>query len=139
MTLYLLDTNTLTLLQQGHARATAALQAHAGDSVAVTSVNVEEALGGWYSLLRQARTNFDRAQASLRLANAFRFLAQFPVLPLTETALDRADQLARQRLNVGLMDLKIAALALELGATVVSNDLRDFSRVPGLADADWSL
>jgi len=36
------------------------------------------------------------------------------------------------------MDLKIAALALELDATVVTNNIRDFSRVPGLKVEDWS-
>jgi tRNA(fMet)-specific endonuclease VapC len=102
-------------------------------------VNVEEALGGWYALLRQARTNAEQARAASRLANAFMFLAQFPVYPLTEAALDRADQLAKSRLNVGKMDLKIAALALELGATVVANNRRDFGRVPGLVIEGWSV
>lgn len=139
MAVFLLDTTTLTLLQHRHPVTSANLRAHAGDTVAVASVNIEEALGGWYAALRQARTNAEQARAAALLADAFMFLARFPVYPLTEPALDRADRLAKLKLNVGKMDLKIAALALELGATVVTNNRRDFGRVPGLVVEDWSV
>lgn len=138
MAVYILDTATLTLLQRGHARLTVAVAAHVGHVIAATSVNVEEALGGWYTMLRQARTNAEQARAAARLANSVMFLSQFPVYPMTEAALDRADALVKLKLNVGRMDLKIAALALELGATVVTNNVRDFGRVPGLSVEDWT-
>lgn len=38
---------------------------------------------------------------------------------------------------IGPYDLLIAAQALRLGATVVTHNLREFSRVPGLKVADW--
>jgi tRNA(fMet)-specific endonuclease VapC len=38
---------------------------------------------------------------------------------------------------IGAMDLLIAAHALCLGATVVSNNLAHFGRVPGLKVTDW--
>lgn len=139
MAVYLLDTSTLTLLQRGHAKVTAALAAHAGDMVGVTSVTVDESLGGWYSLLRKARTATDEARAHALLADAVTFLARFPIFALTEPALDRFNRLVRLKLNVGKMDLRIAALALDLGATVVTNNAVDFARVPGLTWVDWSV
>jgi tRNA(fMet)-specific endonuclease VapC len=41
------------------------------------------------------------------------------------------------KLNVGSNDLRIAATALEIGAAVVTRNLRDYSRVPGLQIETW--
>ena len=79
MAVFLLDTTTLTLLQHRHPITAANLLAHDGDTIAVASVNIEEALGGWYAALRQARTNAEQARAASLMADAFMFLAQFPV------------------------------------------------------------
>ncbi|AWM36048.1 Ribonuclease VapC1 [Gemmata obscuriglobus] len=139
MALYLLDTTTLTLLQRRHTRVTAAVVAHATDTLGVTTVNVEEVVGGWFALLRRAKTTTQEGQAAQALADAMGLLARFAVLPTTEAALDRFDRLVKLKLNVGKMDLKMAAVALEVGATVVTNNARDFARVPGLSWEDWAV
>jgi tRNA(fMet)-specific endonuclease VapC len=136
MAVYLLDTTTLTLLQRNHVRVSAARGA---DTVGITALNVEEVIGGWVALLRRAKTNAQEAQASRSLADAVAFLARFPIYPLTVTAPDTFDRLVKLRLNVGTTDLKIAAVALDLGATVVTNNTRDFGRVPRLLWEDWSV
>ena len=59
--------------------------------------------------------------------------------PLTAAAVARFEQLVRLKLNVKRNDLRIAATALELGATVVTRNRRDFARVPGLVIEDWSV
>lgn len=41
--------------------------------------------------------------------------------------------------TIGSMDLLIAAHALALGATLVSNNLTHFSRVRGLKTANWTI
>jgi tRNA(fMet)-specific endonuclease VapC len=50
----------------------------------------------------------------------------------------RAD-LERHGVIIGANDLWIAATALAHGATLVSANTGEFSRVPGLALEDWSL
>jgi tRNA(fMet)-specific endonuclease VapC len=45
----------------------------------------------------------------------------------------------RARLNVKSNDLRIAAVALDLGGIVVTRNLRDFGRVPALVCEDWSV
>ncbi len=41
-------------------------------------------------------------------------------------------------LNVRKMDLRIAAVVLEYGGVLVTRNVRDFQRVPGLPIEDWS-
>jgi tRNA(fMet)-specific endonuclease VapC len=38
-----------------------------------------------------------------------------------------------------MMDLKIAAIALATDATLLSRNLTDFGKVPGLRVEDWTL
>src|SRR5262249_33094350 len=139
MAIYLLDTTTLTLLQRGHPQTSTALMRHAADTVGTTAVNVEEVIGGWLKLLPRTKSNAQESQTYRALADAVTFLMCFPIYVVTEAALDRFDQLVKLKLNVGKMDLKIAAVALELGATVVTNNVRDFGRVPSLPWEDWSV
>ena len=49
----------------------------------------------------------------------------------------RAD-LERRGLSISEQDLWIAALALEEQGTVVTNNMTEFSRIPGLAVEDWT-
>jgi tRNA(fMet)-specific endonuclease VapC len=66
-------------------------------------------------------------------------LAKWRILPYTEPAIAQVAQLKALHLNVRLMDLRIAAIALANGAVVVTRNRRDFGRVPGLTVEDWSV
>jgi tRNA(fMet)-specific endonuclease VapC len=61
------------------------------------------------------------------------------MLPFPAAVIQRFEQLRLLRLNVGLMDLRLAAVALENNLTVVTRNLRDFGRIPGLSTEDWSV
>lgn len=102
-------------------------------------MTVDEQLTGWYTLTRQARRPEDIAPAYARLGEAVVRLARWHILPYTEPAIARVAQLKALRLNVRLMDLRIAAIALESGAVVLTRNRRDFERVPGLTIEDWSV
>ena len=77
--------------------------------------------------------------AERRLSEVLKLMAGWEVLPMTVPALSRFDGLKQLKLNVGPNDLRIAAVALEVGGIVVTRNLRDFRRVPGLACEDWSV
>lgn len=60
-------------------------------------------------------------------------------VPYSEAAIDRYEDLRKQKLNLGKLDLRIAAIVLETGGTLVTRNVRDFSRVSGLTTEDWSV
>ena len=43
------------------------------------------------------------------------------------------------KLNIGKMDLRIGAVALENQAILVTRNSRDFGRIPGLSLANWAV
>jgi len=90
-------------------------------------------------LTRQARRPAEIARAYAQLSDAVVRLARWRILLYTESAIARVAQLKVLRLNVRLMDLRIAAIALKNNAVVVTRNQRDFGRVPGLVAEDWSV
>lgn len=84
-----------------------------------------------------AKSGSRRNQAALD-----KFLAPLEILPFDEAAMRNYGPLrSHLELNgtpIGALDLLIAAHAVSVGCTLVSNNLREFSRVPDLALANWA-
>lgn len=137
---FLLDTDSLSLLQQGHPTVLQRVNGHPVSNVAVSTITLQEQMQGWQGNLNRARNPQQVAIAHERLV--IRLLptwCRFPVLPFPEPAILRFEHLKSLRLNVGFMDLRIAAVALENGLKVVTRNQRDFGRVPGLTTEDWAV
>jgi tRNA(fMet)-specific endonuclease VapC len=138
MTLYILDTDILTLYQSGHSAVVRHVQGHAAEELAVSVISVEEQLTGWYTKLRRAKKRDQLARAYDRLANAVRFLSHLQIFSFPEPAIIRYESLRAAHRNLGKNDLRIAAIVLEFSATLVTRNLRDFQQIPGLNIEDWS-
>jgi tRNA(fMet)-specific endonuclease VapC len=140
VSLYLLDSDIITLFQQRHhvvmARVAAARASH---QIGVTVVTIDESYSGWHARIRKARKPDEVSDAYAGLAQAAAVFGSLSILPFPVPAIHRFDALRRLKLNVGPNDLRIAAIALEAGATVVTRNVRDFQRVPSLACEDWSV
>ncbi len=69
------------------------------------------------------------------------FLAPLVVLPFDEAALwvygDLRAELERKGTPIGSLDTMIAAHAISQHSTLVTNNTREFARVPGLALENW--
>ena len=139
MSLYILDTDVLSLYERGHPRISGHVQAWKPGEAAITVITVEEQLSGWYSTVRRAVTPEQQAQAYQRLADGVGHLTAIPVLSYTLKAIARYDALKSMKLNVKKMDLRIAAITLENNAILVTRNVRDFQRVPGLVIEDWTV
>ena len=138
MPLFIFDTDSLTLYQHGHAKLRQRFLSTDPALRAAAIISVEEQLTGWMALLRRAKTPAQIASAYQSMTDAVGFLATLRILTFTEAAIARFNALRAARLYVGPMDLRIAAIALEHGATVVTRNLRDFGRVPELHCENWA-
>ena len=138
-----LDTDHVTVVkysdsaqyQRLTARITAATQA--GEVFGTTIISVEEQTRGWLAYIRAQRDLRRQVRGYTELAQLFAFFQRWRVLAFDAAAADRADYLQQIRLRVGTQDLKIAAIALTQNALLLSANLRDFSRVPGLWVENW--
>jgi tRNA(fMet)-specific endonuclease VapC len=130
---YMLDTNILIyLIKRKPAEVMKRFAAHPLSEVCISSISVAEleygviksrsqknhrTLQGWLQLIH--RPPFDDSAA-----RSYGFV---------RTALEAAGT------PVGPLDTLIAAHALALEATLVTNNIREFARVPGLKIEDWTL
>jgi tRNA(fMet)-specific endonuclease VapC len=139
MSLFVLDTDLLSLYYRGDRTVVQRVDARPATELAISVRTVDEQISGWYTLTRQARQPEQIARAYANLSEAVVRLARWRILPYTESAIALVAQLKALRLNVRLMDLRIAAIAFENGAVVVTRNRRDFSRIPDLRVEDWSI
>src|SRR5690242_4712976 len=110
MSRYLLDTDTLTLAQFGHAVVVANLASQVDSDVALPVITLQEQMRGWLGRLSALTAPPQLADWYDRLVNRmFPVWCRYQILSFTEPAILRFEQLRSLRLNVGLMDLRIAA------------------------------
>jgi len=135
----ILDTDHFSVLLQGKAAAQQLqLRLDAlSEPLAITIVSVEELMRGWLAYIHGRRDPHAQIIGYQRLQEFVATLANWQILPWDAAAADRLLQLRSLKIRVSTMDLKIAALALNHGATVLTRNANDFGQVPNLALADW--
>jgi tRNA(fMet)-specific endonuclease VapC len=138
MTRFVLDTDTISLLQRGHPKVAARVGSHDPAEVATTIISVEEQLSGWNTLLRRAKTAKELVPVYERMTETVRFFARLPLLTFTEVAANVYERLRKQKPRTARMDLRIAAIALAHRAAVVTRSTSDFLDIEGLLVEDWT-
>jgi tRNA(fMet)-specific endonuclease VapC len=139
VTNYVLDTDHVTLQQRFHPAVLQRLHMlREADTVAVTIITFEEQIRGRLDIVRRHGTSARQIAAYTALHQTFRYFQTWQVLDFTQAAFDQFIALRRQKIRIGSQDLRIAAIALTLNATLVTRNQRDFGQVPGLAIEDWS-
>jgi len=129
---FLLDTNTcIYIIKRRPQQVLARLQALDISTVGISSITLSELE---YGVAKSSRPG----QNMLALAQ---FVAPLEILPYDDVAAAKCGEtrahLERQGMPIGPLDTLIAAHALALGSTLVTNNVSEFSRVPELGVEDW--
>lgn len=128
---FLLDTNIcIYVINERPVDVLAQFLAHEGDGVGISATTASELYSGAH-----------KSGSRRNLAALEQFLAPLVVMDYGLAAAkvygELRATLARKGAPIGPLDLQIAAHALALGATLVTNNQREFKRVPGLSLANW--
>jgi len=130
---YLLDTNTCIGFFKNHPLITAKIEEKGlGELLLCAPVKAEL----WYGACKSNKVADN--QAILRF-----FFAQIRSLPFDDEAVVHYGEirafLARAGTPIGPNDLLIAAIARAYAVTLVTHNVGEFSRVPGIFVEDWQV
>jgi tRNA(fMet)-specific endonuclease VapC len=131
---FLLDTNIcIYIIKNKPPQVLAKFQTLDISDVGISSITVAELEYGVYKSQRQEQNRVALSQ----------FLIPLEILPFDEQATQiygriRAE-LERQGIVIGSMDMLIASQAISLGLTLVTNNVRELSRIPGLVLENWAV
>jgi tRNA(fMet)-specific endonuclease VapC len=128
---FMLDADTVSYAIRGQGQVGKRLLEHQPSELCISSIT-------WAELRFGAE-----AKRSPKLRRAIQaFAKDVAVVPFDQAAADRfaavAAVLARRGKPIGSFDTLVAAHALSLGMTVVTNNTKHFGRVPNLSVENWA-
>ncbi|HWN97585.1 MAG TPA: PIN domain-containing protein [Methylomirabilota bacterium] len=137
----ILDTDVLSIVQRADGREYEKLVSSldaADDEVAVSIISFEEQMRGWLAFIARGKSTNDQIRGYGYLHALLDDFATRPVLDFDRRCASEFEGLIRAKVRIGTMDLKIAAIAIAHDALLLSKNLIDFRKVPGLRVDDWS-
>ncbi|MEH1863227.1 MAG: type II toxin-antitoxin system VapC family toxin [Nostoc sp.] len=128
---YLLDTDICIYWLNGRQPVRNKLLAVGWDEICICVITAAELYYGAYNSNR----------VSENLGNAEEFIQNLPVLPLTDPALRKYGELKAKLRRIGQtiaeFDLLIASVAVAENYTLVTNNIRHYSRISNLQLENW--
>ena len=129
---YLLDTDTcIYIINERPKRVLDRFRKHAVGNLGISSITASELAFG------VAKSGSAKNRAALEGFMLPLEVAQYDLGAALAYGNVRAD-LERRGMTIGPLDMLIAAHALRLGATLVTNNEKEFRRVPGLRCENWA-
>jgi len=137
---YVLDTDVLTIIQRRAGEEFESLADYldsTADDVFVSIVSFEEQMRGWLAAIAKVRAVEREVLPYLKLHELLDDFQTRPILDFDDAAAEKFNDYRRQRVRVGTMDLKIAAIVTANDAILVTRNHRDFAKIPGLKLSPW--
>jgi tRNA(fMet)-specific endonuclease VapC len=139
----ILDTDAVTFLEHRDSSVSRQLRDRltmlsAEHEVVATVITYEEQTRGWLSVFSKAGHPEALVTAYDSLLEHLRVYREIDVIPYSLAADATFRELRQQKIRIGTRDLRIAALALTHQATLLSRNLQDFGKIPGLRVEDWT-
>ena len=106
-------------------------------AVAIAIVSVEEQTRGWLARIAKAKSIEEQIHAYSALGERVNFLAGFTHLPWDREAAALFTRLRKKGVRIGTMDLRIACIVMEHDAILLTRNIVDFEKVPGLRFENW--
>lgn len=100
-------------------------------------VAVEETVQGWFALLKRREAGREQIVFYGKLQRSIEVLARLTILPFDDEAALVFHRMRDARIRVGTMDLKIASICIAHEAMLLTRNLADFEKVPGLRVENW--
>lgn len=139
MSLWVLDTDHVSLFQQNHPIVSRRIKAVNPEEIAVTVITVEEQFYGRLNQIRRAKSADAILSAYTRLRATLNYFKTVNLLDFNQTADNCYRELVRQKIRIGTQDLRIAACVISSNGILVTRNRRDFERIPGLRFEDWTI
>jgi tRNA(fMet)-specific endonuclease VapC len=137
----LLDTDHVTVLfslaHAQHQRLAQRMLSAADQHFAIPVIVAEEQLRGWLAKINSTREIGRQVPYYAKLSDVIELFGKSERVPFDTQVVSEYERLRKQKIRIGTQDLKIAATALVRDALLLSANLRDFQKVPGLRVENW--
>lgn len=139
--MYLFDTDHWTILQlrtgEQYEASTHNMNVVGRENCFTSIVTFHEVMNGWLKYIAAPKSQKSVVNAYARFEALLAAFSKSDLLPFSEKAGDEFTRLRSEGCRIGLMDLRIAAIGLTNSMTIVTRNIVDFSRVPGIELQDW--
>jgi tRNA(fMet)-specific endonuclease VapC len=140
LSLYILDTDHVSLILSNHPQVTANAAQH---QIAISIITVQEIFNGWMGRINEPSQINNLPALYSKLSLTIKYLQTVEILDFTaetdrclKNLLRTNPPLRKNRLQ---KDMRIAAIALSLNLPIATRNRRDFELVPNLQIIDWTI
>jgi tRNA(fMet)-specific endonuclease VapC len=141
--MFVLDTDLISIMQRRAdpewTRLRNRMEQHERSDFYVTVVSVHEQVLGANNFISRAKKRAETIRGYQIIEWALLTYTDYKTLPYDEPAIIQFENLRQQGVRIGTMDLRIASIALSHDFTLLTRNIVDFEKVPGLRVEDWTI